>query len=220
VTGFSVILESVDLRHPLALVTPTLDAAVLEALAAGEVKLTGRAISQRTGASQEGVRRVLARLEHQGIVLREPAGKAHLHSLNRRHLAAPLIERLAMLRQELIQRLRDEVQHWRLPASVVVLFGSFARGAADSSSDIDILVVRSRGVRADDTAWRQQLLTLSANATAMTGNDTRLVEYSSDEAWRRRESDRLLAAARSEGLALTGTLADVRRRRRRRKARR
>ncbi len=206
-----------DFRRPLAIVTPTLDGDVLALLAAGEVKLTGREISKRTGSSQEGVRRVLDRLVQQGIVLREHAGRAHLHALNRSHLAAPWIERLASLRQTLVQRLRGDVHAWSVPAVAVLLFGSVARGDAEQSSDIDVLVVRARSTPADDPAWRQQLVDLAANTTAMTGNDTRIVEYSVDEAIRLRDSDHLLASTSKEGIELVGSLARLPRRRRRRR---
>jgi DNA-binding transcriptional ArsR family regulator len=204
----------VDLTRPLAVITPTLDGNVLALLAAGEVKLSGREISQRTGSSQEGVRQVLSRLVKQGIVLRERAGRTHLHALNREHLAAPPIIRLATLRLLFIERLRDEIAAWSVPPAAVALFGSIARGEATADSDIDILVVRSRFTSADDPVWRRQLSHLATNATAMTGNDCRLAEFARTEA---HAGHALIASARDEGIDLFGSLNLLQPRRRRRR---
>jgi predicted nucleotidyltransferase len=195
-----------DVSRPLAVVTPTLDGDVLALLARGDVKLTGREIARRIGASQEGSRRVLERLVKQGIVLRERVGKAHSYALNRKHLGADPILSLAMVRQRLIHRLREEVAAWSIVPAAVVLFGSIARGEGDDASDIDILVVRSRATPEDDPVWRRQLVDLAENSTAMTGNDTRLVEYSAAEAVQLRNKASIVATAATEGIALGGSL--------------
>ena len=40
----------------------------------------------------------------------------------------------------MIERLRNQVEGWQLPAAAVSLFGSAARGEAGRESDIDLLV--------------------------------------------------------------------------------
>jgi predicted nucleotidyltransferase len=201
----------VDFGHPLSVVTPTLDGDVLGVLAQGELKLTGRELGKRVGASQEGVRRVLERLVGQGIVLRETAGRAHLHSLNRRHLAAPAIERLATLRPHLIQRLREAIAAWTIPPAAALLFGSVARGHAGERSDIDLLVIRDDRTDVETAGWRRQLEDLAENVTAMTGNDARVLEYGSAEIARPRRPD-VVASALKDGIPLFGSLERARQR--------
>lgn len=196
----------VDLWRPLQIVTPTLDGDVLVSLAGGRGKLTGRQIGRMIGASQEGVRRTLERLVRQGIVLRERAGSAYLFQLNRQHLGAPYIEGLAFLRLELIARLRDMIGDWKLLPVSAVLFGSTARGETDEDSDIDIVVIRSSNADADDPNWRAQLAELEESTTALTGNDTRVLEYSDREV-RSGRREGVLAAASREGIELFGSRA-------------
>lgn len=190
----------------MSLITPGLDGDVLALLAAGQIKLSGREISRRIGASQEGVRRVLERLVAEGIVVRERAGAAHLYQLNREHLAAPPIERLSAMRMELIERLRRAIAAWTTAPAAAVLFGSVARGDATPSSDIDLLVVRPRAIDGDNAAWRRQMTELVVQTKVMTGNDVRVVEYSNHEASALGRTERVLAAAADDGIPLAGSL--------------
>jgi predicted nucleotidyltransferase len=208
-----------DLRRPLAVITPTLDGDVLTVLAGGDVRFSGRQISRLIGASQEGVRHVLDRLVTEGIVLREKAGNAHLYQLNRRHLAAPWIERLSALRSDLIDRLRAKVTGWSLAPRVALLFGSTARGDTTATSDIDVAIVRPAGTDPENPAWRHQISDLAKSVKAMTGNDVRVVEYSEAEARRMARTDKLLIAAAAEGIELVGSLRTMLARSRRAKVR-
>lgn len=199
-------LRGMNLRRPLAIITPTLDGDVLALLASGDLRLSGREISRRIGASQEGGRHVLERLVEQGIVLRERAAAAYLYRLNREHLAARSIEGLAAVRMELIERLRRTIAGWQIAPAAAVLFGSTARGDADEKSDIDLLVVRKAHVDAEQPGWRRQLARVVVETKAMTGNDTRLVEYSEAEVRRSRGANELLRTAGAEGVALAGSM--------------
>lgn len=194
-----------DFRHPLSVVTPTLDGNILFVLAQGEVKLTGRELGKRTGGSQEGVRRALERLVRLGVVTREKAGKAHMHSLNRRHLAAAPIETLATLRPLFIQRLRESIAAWAIPPAAAFLFGSVARGDARETSDIDLLVIRAGAIDAETPAWRRQLEDVEQSVTAMTGNDARILEYGLAEVSGPRRP-KVVVAAMDEGIPIYGSL--------------
>jgi predicted nucleotidyltransferase len=208
-----------DLHRPLAVITPTLDGDVLGLLAGGDLDLTGREISRRIGASQEGVRRTLERLVGQGIVVRERAGNAYLFRLNRRHVAAPWIEHLAALRLELVGRLRAAIDHWHVPPFAVVLFGSAARGDADQRSDLDLFVVRPTGTDHDDANWRRQVTELETDAAAATGNDARVVEYSEEEVRRLWSVEPIFAIVANEGIELSGSLLSLKPRPKRRNRR-
>ena len=81
-----------DLAMPLAVVTPTLDAAVLHALAATTARASGAQVHRMAGTgSPDGVRKVLTRLVAQGIVLADEYPNATLYLLNRDHVAAEAI---------------------------------------------------------------------------------------------------------------------------------
>jgi predicted nucleotidyltransferase len=203
-----------NLQRPFQVVAPTLDGDVLTLLARADRPLTGRAIARESGASHGGVQRALQHLVAEGIVTREPAGRAFLYRLNRDHLAARWIERLALLRLELIERLRETVAAWPASADAVVLFGSAARNEAGQRSDIDLLVIRPTTVDYDDPVWREQVRTLETAAATWTGNDTRVLEYAADEI---ASEEPVLDIAAAEGIELHGSLRRLVRTARRRR---
>src|SRR5674476_439999 len=133
-----------DLAMPLAVVTPTLDAAVLHALAATTARASGGQVHRMAGTgSPDGVRRVLTRLVAQGIVLADQHPNATFYLLNRDHVAADAIVALTRLRTTIIDRITDALSSWSPEPVHASLFGSFARGEATTTSDIDILVAVS-----------------------------------------------------------------------------
>lgn len=151
-------------------------------LAGAEEEFTGRRIHAVLGrGSEQGVRKAADRLVNQGIVVRRQAGQAKLYGLNRDHLGASYVEGLAALRAQLLARLRERVTSWSPPAHTVLLFGSVARAEADSSSDLDLLVVRFAEIDEEASGWRQQLADLERDATAWTGNETQILEYGERE---------------------------------------
>jgi predicted nucleotidyltransferase len=201
-----------DFRQPLRVVTPTLDAEVLRVLAGTTAGLTGREISRLMGSkTHEGTRRVLERLVTQGIVLREPVGRAYSYQLNRDHLAAPHVEGLAALRLELVARLRRRIGEWRTAPLLAVLFGSVARGDADPTSDVDLLVIRPAKIDPDSDEWRDQLLDLERSTTAWTGNDTRVLEYDERELRAEAREESVLREALVDGIELYGDVGLLRR---------
>jgi hypothetical protein len=202
---------SMDFRRPLTIVTPTLDGDVLWTLAAGDVEFSGRELARRAGhGSTEGIRRAADRLAAEGIVSRRAVGGAHLYRLNRDHIAARWIEGLAALPEELIDRLRTTVDAWDQPASLAFLFGSVARHEAAPSSDLDLLIVRRRDCDPDSDAWRSQLVQLQCAATAMTGNDARVLEIGEEELGGGRVEP-VLADVLRDGVELLGSRRELRR---------
>jgi predicted nucleotidyltransferase len=131
-----------DLSDPTRAVTPTLDGPILAVLAtAGKPLTVGEVARQAARGSEIGVRRSLARLVEQGIVRATLMGRNQVHELNRDHVAAPIADVLAGLRNELWKRLRDEFDTWRPRPVYACVFGSAARGDGDDASDIDLLLV-------------------------------------------------------------------------------
>jgi hypothetical protein len=196
----------VNVARPYAAVAPGVEGEVLVVLAGTTAPLTGRQIARlvRRGTSPS-VSAALGRLVAQGLVHRQHAGRAHLHTLNRAHVAAPVVELLAGLRAELLRRLRDALGQWR-PAPVhASVFGSTARADGNTDSDIDLLIVRPADVDEEDPAWRAQLDTLNDAVYAWTGNAATVVELGeADVGGLRRNPPPIRAGLSGGGLDLVG----------------
>ncbi len=126
--------------------------------------------------------------------------------LNRNHLAAGPVLALAGLRGELIRRLRERLSAWPNLLGAW-LFGSVARGEADSDSDVDLLIV------ADDLQspdLHERVSILQTEVRSWTGNDLQLVEHS-QSSWRKlvRAKNPLVEQIRLDGIALAGDTASL-----------
>jgi predicted nucleotidyltransferase len=87
----------------------------------------------------------------------------------------------------------------------VSVFGSATRGDGNTRSDIDIFVVRPRGIGEDDPQWRSQLETLADHVYRWTGNRAGIVEVSQPElAKLRREQPPIAESLRADGITITG----------------
>ena len=124
------------------------DGAVLALLAGTTRPLSGREVARLIEGTHNTVRLALKRLSEQGIVTVQEAGSgaALLYRLNREHLAAGAVELLANLRERLFTCLRDSMREWAILPAHAYAFGSVARGDGDTSSDIDLFIVRPAGV--------------------------------------------------------------------------
>ncbi len=196
-----------DLSFPLATVAPTLDAGVLHVLAATSAACTAAEVHRRLGrGSDEGVRKVLARLEGQGVVIVQRPTRYPVYLLNREHVAVPYIEALTQARGELIDRIRVEIDGWALAPCHAGLFGSFARGTADASSDIDVLLVRPDQLAEDSEAlWLEQLDRLDAHITRWTGNAAQIVDLTpADLRQMARDDDPLVDSWRADDIPVHG----------------
>lgn len=200
-----------DFHRPLLAVTPTLDGDVLAALAYAEEEFSGRQLARLVGrGSAEGIRRAADRLAAQGVVHRRSVGAANLYRLNRDHLAAPWIEGLASLREQLVDRLREEIASWETRPMVALLFGSAARGEATTRSDIDLLMVRSAGCDPDSEPWQTEILTLQQRVTAWTGNDGRVLQYGEHELSGQGPAEPVVEHALNDGIELFGAKRTLR----------
>jgi hypothetical protein len=187
-------------------VAPTVEGDVLVVLAGTTQPLTGRRIARlaRRG-SVAAVAKALDRLVRQGLVLRQEAPPASLYSLNREHVAARTVETLALIRTELLDRLRDELSAWKIPPVHASLFGSAARQDGDLDSDIDVFVIRPSGVDDDDTTWGEQLHDIGDAVLAWTGNRAGIVDFAEQDVGRMREENPpVLQELRRDGIDLAG----------------
>jgi predicted nucleotidyltransferase len=195
-----------NVAHPLRGIIPTLDAPVIEALAATTKPLTGREVNRLAGVgSPRGVQLVLRRLVAQGLVLTEGRDNAGYYLANREHLAWRALESLARLRLALRDRLSEEIAAWALQPLHASMFGSAARGDGDSASDIDLLLIRPGSIETIER-WDQQLDRLREDVPKWTGNHcqafdiglARLAEHVAAH-------DPLLDAWLADGLHLAGS---------------
>ena len=195
-----------DVSRPYTVLGPTLDTGVLSVLAGTTRPLTGREIARLLGRhSHSGVLDALNRLTEHGLVDREEAGRAFLFALNREHLAAPAAELLARMGGEFFDRLVDAIDSWEIKAVHVSLFGSLARGDGDTSSDIDLFIVRPDGAEREDARWREQLDLLARKVRRWTGNQAGIAEVGKSELPHLREREPpILSELRADAITVVG----------------
>lgn len=168
-----------DLHRPFTIITPTADGDALSVLAGADRAFTASEVQRLAGRrSIQGIRQALKRLEEQGIVTATRAGNAVLFGLNREHLGAAAVIQLASIRDELINRMQEQLAGWGLACEHASLFGSAATGGMRPASDIDLLIVRADSLDPDEPSWREQLGNLTRSVAGWTGNDPQVVELS------------------------------------------
>jgi predicted nucleotidyltransferase len=192
----------VNLGQPLLDVVPGVRGSLLQVLVRLERPVTRRALALEAGVSTSQAHAVLDELAEAGIVLEETIGRAILVALNRDSLAARHVIGLAGIPRELADLLRRRLGDWD-GLVAAYLFGSVARGDADRSSDVDVMIVVED---LDAPALHDRLGQLHVDVRAWTGNQLQIVEY--DEAsWRRlvRSQNPLVAELRRDGISLAGS---------------
>lgn len=194
-----------QLNRPFATVTPTLDGDVLTILATHDATFTTGQIHRiLDGFSEEGIRKVLARLVLQGVVLADRVGHAFVYRLNSEHLAAEPIKALARLSSTFFSRLEQHLDGWDQPPAYAAVFGSAATGRMTLHSDVDIFLVRGRD--ATESMWSRRVGELTTAVTEWTGNDARVVEFTIDEL-RRSGAEPIVRDVVEHGLTVAGSRA-------------
>jgi predicted nucleotidyltransferase len=193
----------VELNRPFATVTPTLDGDVLAVLATHDVTFTtGQVHRVLNRYSEEGIRKVLARLVQQGVVRAERVGHAYAYRLNNAHLAAEPIVALAKLFSKFLSQLEEKLSGWDHRPAYAAVFGSAVRGTMTADSDGDLFLVRENDTPA--TEWEIQVNELAAAVTAWTGNDARVVEYTVAEL-RAARTEPMVQDVLEHGLTVAGS---------------
>ncbi|MGV9799695.1 nucleotidyltransferase domain-containing protein [Mycobacterium sp. NPDC003449] len=200
-----------QLNRPFATVTPTLDGDVLGVLAGADATFTISQIqSILTTVSGEGIRKALARLTAQGVLLHDRVGRTNIYRLNTEHLAAEPIMALSRLTTIFLERLEGLLEGWGEDLEYAAVFGSAATGRMTLDSDIDLFLVRACPLDHEDgpDRWGQQLTELARLVTAWTGNDARVVEYTQDDLAAAVAADEpLLRDVAERALTIAGTRA-------------
>lgn len=166
-----------DLSDPFAVVLSQTEGRVLSVLAGTTKPLSGREVGRIAEVSPHTVWRLLKRLADHGLVREDTAGgSTFVYTLNRDHLAAEPVVTLLRLRSALFEAVKGHVAGWQIQPTHASIFGSAARGDGDTSSDIDIFIVRPVGVGEDGEQWRSQIDDLSNAVLRWTGNHAGVIE--------------------------------------------
>ncbi|MCU0273368.1 MAG: nucleotidyltransferase domain-containing protein [Acidimicrobiales bacterium] len=159
-----------DLTSPLRSLTPTLDSAVLEVLAATESDLGVGRIAELAGrGTRQGLALAVDRLVEHGLVTATPANRGHLYRLNREHVLADAVLSACRARVTVLARLAEAVQDLDPQPVHASVFGSFARREAGPDSDIDVLFLLPDDVHPGDR-WYEAVRALGDRVLAWTGN--------------------------------------------------
>jgi predicted nucleotidyltransferase len=194
-------LDTVNLGNPFADAVPGARGRLLATAVQLERPVTVRALAQYAGISPQSALDIINDLADAGLFSAEHAGRALMVTLNRSHvLAEPLIA-IAGARAQLVQRLTEALAAWPHLAGAW-LFGSVARGDSDRHSDVDLLLVAEMST--DTDPWAADTGQLMDQVHSWTGNDAQLVEHTVESFTRlARTSNALIAAVRTDGIALT-----------------
>ena len=200
-----------DYGQPIEAVIPGVQGRVLSVLARTDTELTMRTVAGLADVSVNRAVTVLNRLIEFGVVHRRDAGSAALVCLERENQVARLLLDLQDVRRTVIERLSTEASTIQPAPASLILFGSFARGAARSGSDIDVLALRAAAIGPDDERWSDSLGRWSESASRIAGNPVRVVAAGIEELPRLlRRPGSVWRSAASDGIMLIGaSLTDV-----------
>lgn len=154
---------------------------VLTVLDRAAPNLSGRTIaSMAEGVSPAQVNLVLRKFERLGIVNVESVPPSKLYTLNRNHFGTKALLQLLGQFDAFLQEAHKKLGAWSSKPNAVWLFGSAARGEANSDSDIDLVFVwKKSNWNSGETG---DAITKFADwAYQVTGNEPNLLHISMSE---------------------------------------
>jgi predicted nucleotidyltransferase len=174
-------------------------------LAETTAELSLRALARLSGVSVAPANRILPGLVELGIVERREDPPSSLFRLVPDHIASRAILELAdAQRSALAELVQAATEMSPSPASVIV-FGSLARGEADTKSDVDAVIIRPDDVGEEDEPWQRSLGRWRTETRRRLGNPVEFIEVSVSEAARKlRGRSPLWADVRRDGVTLFG----------------
>lgn len=201
-----------DFREPVQAVIPGAQGRILAVLSQTSAELNLRTIARLSDVSVAQASRVMPGLVDLGLVERREAPPSALFKFVSSHVAARAVAMLADARATVLEELTMTAGRLGVAPVSVIVYGSFARGEADRSSDIDVLVIRPARVGEDDPEWRAGIDEWAEGARHLTGNRVELLEIGADEAGAKlRSNKKLWSDIQREGLVVHGrTIDDLR----------
>ncbi len=170
-----------DFVHPVHAVIPGAQGRVLAVLAATTAELNLTTLARLAGVSVAQASRVMPGLVELGLVERREVPPSSQFRLIRDNVASLAIIDLARSRDRALDLLGAVAGELPVSPVSIVVFGSFARGAADERSDIDVIIVRPDELDEDDDSWATSVEAWRGRARAITGNPVQLLELSESE---------------------------------------
>ena len=194
-----------DFVRPIEAVIPGVQGRVLAVLAEATAELNLRTIARLSGVSLAQASRVLPGLVELGLVERREAPPSSLFRLVPEHLATGPLLSLARARDGVIEEMGRGAAALDVAPLSVIVFGSFARGEADSESDIDAVFVRPAGVDESDEAWANSVEQWRSRIRRVSGNPVEVLEVGSEEiGGRLRSRQPVWRDIRVEGIVVHG----------------
>ena len=171
-----------DFVHPVRAVIPGAQGRVLAVLAETTADLNLRTLARLAGVSVAQASRVMPDLVELGLVERHEVPPSSQFRLNHENVAAQAILSLARSRDTALHRIGIAADSLLISPVSIIVFGSLARGEADSKSDLDAVIVRPDETAEDDDAWAADVERWRSEARAITGNRVEVLEISHHEA--------------------------------------
>lgn len=170
-----------DFIRPVQAVIPGAQGRILSVLAETSAELNLRSIARLSGVSLAHASRVMPVLVELGVVERREAPPSALFRFVPENVASRAITALTRSRHTVLDEMGSVATRLDSPPVSIVVFGSFARGEADSESDIDVLVVRPLDVEEDDLSWREALDGWREHVSRLAGNRVETLEVTEQD---------------------------------------
>lgn len=209
-------LFPVDYLRSIEAVVPGTRGRVLAALANDLAQQSVRQVALRAGVSPSRAGQVLDDLAALGMVERR-ATRSHVAvRLVPENVAARWVMGLAEVWRSALEEMRLSAEAIRPAPLSLIVFGSFARGAAQTGSDVDVLAVHGDDVDeesdpATSARWVQTLGEWVDAAGRIAGNPVNVIDldlddlhHSAGERRRAVQEPAWLASAAREGVVLVG----------------
>lgn len=170
-----------DFTRSIEAIVPGVQGRVLAVLAETTAELNMRTIARLAGASVAQASRVLPHLVELGLVERREVPPSSLFRLVSEHIAAGPLLRIARARDAMLEAMERIAGDLAVSPVSVIVFGSFARGEADTHSDIDTILVRPTNVDEADEAWVASVQQWRDAVSRVSGNRVEVLEVGADE---------------------------------------
>lgn len=170
-----------DFVHPVEALIPGAQGRILAVLVETSAELNLRTLARLAGVSVAQASRVVPHLVDLGVVERREVPPSSLFCLNSAHVVAQPLISLARSREAALVQLGAAAATMGVQPESVIIFGSFARGEADTASDIDVVMVRPDSVEEGDPVWVAALEAWRSRARSIAGNRVELIDVGRTE---------------------------------------
>lgn len=153
-----------DFRRPVEAVVPGAQGRIMGVLVETSAELNLRTVARLSGVSIAHASRVLPGLVELGIVERRDVPPSALFRFVPDNVAARAVTALADARRTVLRELGERARRVTPSPVAVVVFGSFARGEAERSSDVDVVFVRPTAIDEEDAIWGSVVVSVGRSA--------------------------------------------------------